>query len=189
MFLDIMDVGLIPKPGTAIGEAILTSIKAFNQKERKHKVLILLTDGEDHQGNPVEASEKAKEEGIKIFCIGIGTVQGEPIPLRDNYGQVKEFKKDEQGEVVLSKLDEETLQKIALTTGGKYFHATTGEMELDKIYNEISKLEKKELAGKLMTQYEDRYQYFLFLSVLFLVIEFFISDRKSKKILLKKKGD
>jgi Ca-activated chloride channel family protein len=91
------------------------------------------------------------------------------------------FKKDQEGSVVVSKLDEVTLQKIALTTGGKYYHATSGEMELDKIYDEISKMEKKELEGKLMTQYEDRYQYFLFISLIFLTIEFLLSERRSRK--------
>jgi len=191
MFLDIIDINLIPQPGTAVGDAIRTSIKAFNQKERKYKVLILLTDGEDHDSDPLGAAEEASKEGIRIYTIGIGSGQGEPIPLRDNRGEVTGFKKDQEGSVVVSKLDEVTLQKIALTTGGKYYHATSGEMELDKIYDEISKMEKKELEGKLMTQYEDRYQYFLFLSVLFLVIEFLLSDRKSRRAMnrLKAKGE
>jgi Ca-activated chloride channel family protein len=181
MFLDIIDVSLIPQPGTVIGDAIRTSIKAFNQKERKYKVLILLTDGEDHDSDPLSAAEEASKEGIRIYTIGIGSAQGEPIPIRDNRGQVTGFKKDQEGSVVVSKLDEVTLQKIALTTGGKYYHATSGEMELDKIYDEISKMEKKELEGKLMTQYEDRYQYFLFISLIFLTIEFLVSERRSRK--------
>lgn len=181
LFLDIIDVNLIPQPGTAIGDAIRTSIKAFNQKERKYKVLIILTDGEDHDSDPLGAAEEALKEGIRIYTIGIGSVQGEPIPIKDGRGQVTGFKKDKEGSVVVSRLDEVTLQKIALTTGGKYYHATSGEMELDKIYDEISKMEKKELEGKLMTQYEDRYQYFLLISVVLLTIEFLISERRSKK--------
>jgi Ca-activated chloride channel family protein len=181
MFLDIIDVNLIPQPGTAIGDAIRTSIRAFNQKERKYKVLILLTDGEDHDSDPLGAAEEASKEGIKIYTIGIGSVQGEPIPIKDNRGQVTGFKKDKEGSVIVSRLDEVTLQKIALTTGGKYYHATSGEMELDKIYDEISKMEKKELEGKLLTQYEDRYQYFLLISVILLTVEFLLSDRRSKK--------
>ena len=181
MFLDIIDVNLIPQPGTAMGDAVRASIKAFNQKERKYKVLILLTDGEDHDSDPLGASEEASKEGIKIYTIGIGSVQGEPIPIKDNRGQVTGFKKDKEGSVIVSKLDEVTLQKIALTTGGKYYHATSGEMELDKIYDEISKMEKKELEGKLLTQYEDRYQYFLLLSVVFLTIEFLLSERRSRR--------
>jgi len=189
MFLDIMDVDLIPEPGTAIGDAIRTSIKAFNQKERKYKVLILLTDGEDHDSDPLGAAEEAAQEGIRIYTIGIGSTQGEPIPLRNERGEITGYKKDGEGNVVVSRLDETTLQKIALTTGGKYYHATRGEMELDKIYDEISRMEKKELEGKLLTQYEDRYQIFLFLSVLCLVVEFLLSDRRSKKTIKKLKSE
>ena len=99
------------------------------------------------------------------------------------------FKKSRDDEVVVSRLDEMTLQKIALETGAKYYHATPNEMELDKIYNEISRMEKKELEGKLLTQYEDRYQYFLVLSLIFLTLEFFISERKGKRILFEKKSE
>ena len=189
MFLDIMDENLIPQPGTAIGDAVRTSTGAFNQKERKYKVLILLTDGEDHDSDPLGAAEEAAAEGIRIYTIGIGSVQGEPIPMRNKRGEVSGYKKDEEGNVVVSSLDETTLQKIALTTGGKYYHATSGEMELDKIYDEISKMEKKELEGKLMTQYEDRYQIFLFLSILCLTVEFLLSERRSKKMVEKLKSE
>jgi Ca-activated chloride channel family protein len=181
MFLDIMDENLIPQPGTAIGDAIRTSTEAFNQKERKYKVLILLTDGEDHGSEPLEAAEEAAAQGVRIYTIGIGSVEGEPVPVKDKRGMVTGYKKDQEGNVVVSKLDETTLQKIALTTGGKYYHATSGEMELEKIYDEISKMEKKELEGKLMTQYEDRYQIFLFLAIVLLTIEFLLSERRGKK--------
>jgi len=189
MFLDIMDVNLIPQPGTAIGDAIRTSIKAFNQKERKYKVLILLTDGDDHDSDPLDAAEEAEREGIRIYTIGIGSVQGEPIPLRNKRGEVTGYKKDKEGNVVVSRLDETTLQKTALTTGGKYYHATSAEMELDRIYDEISKMEKKDLEGKLMTQYEDRYQIFLFLSILCLTAEFLLSERRSKTMVEKLKSE
>ena len=119
----------------------------------------------------------------------MGSVQGEPIPLRNKKNEVTGYKKDKEGDVVVSRLDETTLQKIALTTGGKYYHATSGEMELDKIYGEIWKTEKKEMEGKLMTQYEDRYQYFLFVSILLLVVEFLLSERRSKKIVERLKSE
>lgn len=182
MFLDNVEIGVVPKPGTAIGEAIRTSILGFNQKEKKHKVLILLTDGEDHESEPLQAAGEAAKEGIKIYTIGIGTEAGEPIPIQNESGFSSGFKKDEEGNVVLSRLDPSTLQQIAFTSGGKYYPATTGEMELDKIYYEISGMEKKELQGNLVIQYEERYQFFLFLSLILLIAEFFISDRKKMKI-------
>jgi len=178
IFLDVIDVNLIPRQGTGLGEAIREAIKAFEGQERKHKVLILMTDGEDHKTKPLEAAEEANQEGIRIFPIGIGSPVGEPIPITNKQGVRVGYKKDRNGEVVVSKLDEVTLQKIALNTGGKYYRATTGEIELDKVYEEISKMEKKELEGKLMMQYEDRYQYPLFFALLLIIWEFFISERK-----------
>ena len=183
MFLDVIDVGLIPEQGTAIGDAIDKAAEAFVSRERKHKVLILLTDGEDQTNRAEAAAEDAREEGIKIFPIGIGSSAGEPIPVLNRKGERVGYKKDNDGEVIVTKLDEITLQKIALTTGGKYYRATAGEMELDKVYEEISKMEKKELEGKLMMQYEDRFQYPLFIAILLIVGEFFISEkRKVRKV-------
>ena len=179
MFLSIIESSMMPKPGTAIGDAIRTAAKSFIKKERKHKVLILLTDGEDHDTDPIGASREAKKNGIIIYTIGIGTRKGEPIPIIDESGNLKGYKKDRNGEVVMTKLDEDMLQKIALITDGRYYHATASEFELDKIYGEISKMEKKELSDRLFTQYEERFQYFLGIALIFLCIEFIIGDRKT----------
>jgi Ca-activated chloride channel family protein len=180
MFLSIIEPGMMPKPGTAIGDAIRTAVKGFNKKERKHKVLVLLTDGEDHDTDPIGAANEAKRGGVIIYTIGIGTKKGEPIPVMDESGKVNGYKKDKSGEVVMTKLDEEMLQKIAFITDGEYYHATAGEFELDKIYGEISRMEKKELSSRLFTQYEDRFQYFLGVAFILLCIEFIIGDRKKK---------
>jgi len=181
LFLDIMDVNLIPQPGTAIGDAVLLAIKTFEQRERKHKVLVLITDGEDHQGEPLKAAELAEKEGIVIYTVGVGSVKGVPIPVYNDRGSSAGFKKDRQGDVVTSKLDEITLEKVALQTNGKYFRATGGEDELVKIYEAISKMEKKELASVKFSQYEDRFQYILILAIILLVLEVFIQDRKKIK--------
>jgi Ca-activated chloride channel homolog len=178
IFLDVLNTDLIPSQGTAIGDAIRVATKAFEGQERKHKVLILLTDGEDQNTDPIGASEEARKEGVKIFPIGIGSPVGEPIPIVDRNGKRVGFMKDNKGDVIVSKLDEVTLQKIALNTGGKYYRATAGEMELDKVYDEINKMEKKELEGKLLMQYEDRFQYPLFLAIILIVMEFFISEKR-----------
>lgn len=181
MFLDIMDSDLLPTPGTAIGAAILKAVETFEQRERKHKVLILITDGEDHEGEPLKAAEIAEKEGVVIYTVGIGSVKGVPIPLYNEAGRNIGFKKDRENQVVTSKLDEITLEKIALQTGGKYYRATGGESELRKIYEEISKMEKKELASQKFSQYEDRFQYLLIFSIIFLVMEVFISERRKVK--------
>ena len=146
MFLDVMDSNLIPVPGTAVGEAIQKAITSFVEKERKHKVLILITDGEDHVGKPVEMAAAASKEGVVIYCVGIGSSKGVPIPMKNERGEMTGFKKDENGEVVMTKLDELTLEKVALETGGKYYRASPGEVELEKIYDDIGMMEKKALA-------------------------------------------
>lgn len=178
IFLDIMDPQLIPEPGTAIGDAISMAIKSFEQKERKYKVLILITDGENHGQDPLEVAKEAEKEGIQIFTVGIGTVKGEPIPLRDTQGNLSGFKKDRQGETITSKLDEITLEKIALQTNGKYHRASAGEVELDDIYKEITKMEKKELGSMRFSQFEDRFQYPLGLAIFVLILEVLYPERK-----------
>jgi Ca-activated chloride channel homolog len=177
MFLDIIDSDIIPVPGTAIGEAIRTGVKGFSKEERKHKVLILLTDGEDHGTDPLGAADEARKEGVRVYTIGIGSIEGEPIPIFNKRGERVGFKKDEEGNVVVSKMDETTLEKIALATGGKYYRATPSELELDKIVTDISKMEKKEIKGSLLLQYDDRYQWPLIFAMLFIIWEVFVSER------------
>ncbi len=178
LFLSSVDTDVIPQPGTAIASAIRTAMKSFVTKEYKHKVLILITDGEDHEGDPVKAAKEAAQEGIVIYTIGIGSPQGAPIPEYDRYGNRIGYKKDRQGQIVTTKLDVLTLEKIAFETGGKYYISSTGESELEKIYGEISAMEKKELASRKFSQFEDRFQIFLLLALLVLVLESVLSERK-----------
>ena len=181
MFLDIMDTNLIPEPGTAIGKSIETAIGVFDQQERKYKVMILITDGEDHRSDPLAAAKKAAEEGIRIYTIGVGSPGGVPIPIRGQQGGLLEYKKDRRGETVMSKLDEMTLQNIALETDGKYFRATMGEMELDRILEDLSKMEKRELKSRELALGEDRYQFFVLATVLLLTAEAMLGDRKRRR--------
>lgn len=181
IFLDVIDIGLVQRQGTAIGDAVRKAVDGFGTQEKKHKALILLTDGEDQDTDPIAAAELARENGVKVFTVGIGSAMGEPIPVLNRKGEKVGYKKDDNGEVVVTKLDEVTLQKIAQITGGKYYRATAGEMELDRVYEEINKMEKKELEGRMLMQYEDRFQYVLILALLFIIIEFFVSERSRKK--------
>ncbi len=181
MFLDIMEPSLIPTPGTAIGEAIAVAMKVFEQKERKHKVLVLVTDGEDHGSDPVEMAKQAARDGIVIYTIGIGSVEGVPIPVYDQRGQLIDYKKDRSGQRVTSRLDEITLQKIAQETGGAYYRATGGAMELDKIYERIAKMEKKELGSLRFSQFEDRFQYLLGMLLVLLIVEPLIPERRTPR--------
>ncbi|MEW5993994.1 MAG: VWA domain-containing protein [Candidatus Zixiibacteriota bacterium] len=179
--LEAMDQTSVTTQGTALAAALEMSAKAFEQKEKKHKVLLLLTDGEDLEGGPIEAAEEARKHGIKIYPVGIGNPEGDPIPILDRAGNQVGFKKDENGEVIVTKLDVVTLQKIALATGGKFYRATAGEMELDKIFDEIASMERKELEGTLVTRYDDRFQWPLLIALVLLVGEFFISERRKIK--------
>ncbi len=179
-FLDIMDPDLIPEPGTNLAAAIAIAMKSFESQERKYKVLVLITDGEHHGDDLLKVIEAADQEGVVIYTVGIGSSKGVPIPMYDLSG-AREFKKDRSGQVVLTKLDQFGLQKIALTTGGKYYHSVTGETKLDLIYEDISKMEKKELASMKFAQYEDRFQFLLAFAALLLLMELLLSDRVRTK--------
>jgi len=181
IFLNQMDTDLIPQPGTALDDAIAKAIRSFDQKDRKHKVLILITDGEGHEGDPQKRAEEAAKNGIIIYTIGIGSPDGVPIPVYDRNGQPAGYKKDRQGNVVTTKLDVETLQKIAFVTNGKYYISSGGEGELKQIYAEVNKMDKKELKAKQFTHYEDRYQYFVLLSLIFFILEIILPERRKLK--------
>jgi Ca-activated chloride channel family protein len=179
LFLDAAGAGMVPEPGTSLAAAIKTATNAFIEKERKYKVLILFTDGEDLEGEIDEATRQAQEAGVIVFAVGIGTPQGKPIPIRDAKGDVIEYRKDPNGQVVVSSLDERALAEIAADTGGRYLRATTSENEIDALYNHISSLEKKEFESRLFQNYEDRFQYPLALSILFLIMGSWINERRN----------
>ncbi len=181
MFLNIMNPDLMPVPGTDVSAAIQKAMDTFTQLERKHKVLILITDGEDHEGDPPAKAKEAVKEGIVIYSIGIGSPQGVPIPEFDNRGNQTGFKRDDKNEVIMTRLDEMTLEKMALETGGKYYRISTGQAELDRIVEDISEMEKKVLSARQFAQYEDRFQFFLGLGIVLLLIEMLLSERKRIK--------
>lgn len=175
MFLDVLDGNAVSRPGTNLGAAIRSAMAAFPDSAGAgaHEAIILVTDGEDHSGDAEKAADDAAKRGIRIYTIGIGSEAGEPIPVPGENG----FKKDRKGEVVLSSLDPETLERIALATGGEFHRATTGELELDRIYDSLSRLEEKDLASRSFTQWEERFQFPLGLALLLLLIDFCLPER------------
>ena len=178
LFLSAIDTQLIPLQGTALGDAIKTSVKAFQSKDKKSKALILITDGEDQMGKALSAAKSASDQGVKIYTIGIGGEIGAPLPNPSGTGG---FRKNQQGEVILSKLDETTLQQIALETGGSYVRSVTGDIDLNTIYKDQIKknIEKKELKSERRKIWQERFQWFIFIALIFLVAETCLSEKRS----------
>ncbi len=178
IFLDAIDTELIPVKGTAVGDALRTAIKAFEGASHTSRAIILITDGEDHIGAALQAAEEAKSAGIRVFTIGIGRDEGAPIPAPDGG-----FRRDRRGEIILSKLDETTLQKIALTTGGRYVRSVTGDVDLEQIYSQGIKatLEDQELGSKRRQRWEERFQWVLAPALLVLMLEPLLSERLRRR--------
>lgn len=175
IFLDVIDPSIMSIQGTRIGDAIRTASEAFVREEKKHKALILITDGEDHESSPVKAAQAAADEAIRIYTIGIGGTQGQPIPLYDNDGNVKGYMKDKNGKPVISRLNEGHLKRIAEVSGGKYFRSMDGSLHLDKIYSDIRDMEKKELRSELSKRFKERYRIFAALALTILLLEMLLS--------------
>jgi len=180
-YLDSADPGVISRPGTVIGDAIRTAMLGFDPDLASQKVLILMTDGEDHETNPLEAAQEVADQGVLIYSIGFGTPEGEPVPITDNRGEIVGYKQDQQGNVVLSKLDEDTLQSIAQIGKGRYYRASADGRELNSLLSEIDKLQKAQLQSRFDIRYTERFQIFLGLALLALIIAELIPDRRIKR--------
>ncbi len=178
LFLDVVDVDVVPVPGTDIASAIQRAMESFDAKEKTTKVLVIITDGEETDGNAFDAAEGAGKEGILIYTIGLGSPDGAPIPVYGSSGQQVDFKRDRSGNVVVSKLDEVGLEKIAAAGNGKYFRGTNSQDELDDIYKSVNALQKREFGVKQFTDYEDRFQYFIAIALLLALIDVFISEKQ-----------
>lgn len=171
------DVGIIPRGGTALAEAIKVSLGAFEGRQGKHAALVMITDGEDNEGDVDAAAKEAAERGIKVFTVGIGTPEGELIQIKDK-GQ-STYVKDRKGQVVKSRLNNESLQNIASTTGGAYLQAQGADFGLDKLYLEhISTMEKRELESTIERRYKEQFQWPLGVALVLLAIESLIGNRK-----------
>jgi Ca-activated chloride channel family protein len=180
LFLEEVDTNWLPTPGTNLRDAIEVAAKGFVTEQKEHKNLVLITDGEDHEGDAIEAAEAAEQEGVTIYAIGIGKPEGVPIPVIDERGE-KTLKRDKDGEIVTTQLDPETLQRVAANTGGKWHHATGGQLELAEIYSEIKEQEDKEITSSVTTIYEERFQIPLFIALAIFALEPCLSDRRKKR--------
>lgn len=175
MFLSSVNTESIPIQGTAIGDAISTAVRGFSVQSEKSRAIIVITDGENHEDDAVEAAKQAAEMGIKVYTIGVGSVRGEPIP-KDG-----DLMKDSNGNIVVTRLDENTLEQIAEAGGGAYIHAGNEEFGLNPIINDLKKMEDEMFNSVVFEEYDEQFMYFLGIALVLFVIEMLIGDRKFKR--------
>lgn len=173
MFLGSINTGSVPVQGTAMGDAIATAARSFSIQSEKSRAIILITDGENHEDDPVEAAKAAYEAGIKVYTVGVGSLRGQPIPVEGG------LKKDKDGNIVVTRLDEETLQKVAGAGGGAYVHAGNEEFGLNPIIDDIRKMEDEVFQSVVFEEYDEQYMYFLAMALVLLIIEMLVGDRKA----------
>ncbi|NNC95549.1 MAG: VWA domain-containing protein [Chitinophagales bacterium] len=178
MYLNTIDTELVPTQGTAIGEAIRMATDAFDDVSKNNKVLIIITDGENHEGDAIDAIKAAKEQNILVHTLGVGSTKGAPIPVYSGSRQI-DYKRDNQNNIVLSKLNEIMLQQVASAGDGEYMRLTNGKEETRKIMRSLEKLETQEFEEKVFTDYQDWFQLFLLPALLLLFIDFMIGERRS----------
>ena len=184
MYVNTLSTDMVSYQGTAIGEAITIALQEFSQggedNSKKNRAIIIITDGETHDDNATEMAKKAAEDNIQVITVGVGTSQGAPIPVAK--GNTFDYKKDEDGNIVLTKLNENMLKDLAGAGGGSYENVEGGKKAIDDIYNRIAKLEKTKGQQYEFTEYKNHFQLFLGLGLLLISIEFFLSDKKPKWI-------
>ena len=175
MFLSNIDPSSVPVQGTAIGDAILTATRSFSAQSEKSRAIIVITDGENHEDDPVAAARQAAEAGVKVYTVGVGSLQGQPIPVEG------ELLKDKEGNIVVTKLDEQTLRDVAGEGNGAYVHAGTEEFGLNPIIDEIRRMEDEKFNSVIFEEYDELYMYFLAAALALFVIEMLLGERRFKK--------
>ena len=177
MFLNSIDTQSVPVQGTAIGEALRTAARSFSAQSEKSRALIVITDGENHEDDAVEAAREVAGTGIRIFTIGVGSLSGQPIP-KDG-----DLMKDSQGNIVVTRLDEDSLRKIAAEGNGAYIHAGNEEFGLNPIIERIRALEDERFSSVVFEDYDEQYMYFFAAALVLFILEMLIGERRSKKSL------
>ena len=178
MFLQSMNTDMLSSQGTAINEAIELSRNYFDDEEQTNRVLIIISDGEDHNDLSIEVAEAASEEGIKIYTIGVGSENGGPIPLKRN-GVVRSYKKDQNNETVITKLNKETLRLIANEAKGSYIDGSQTAAVVEQVRAILSVMDKKEFEAKEFAEYKDQFQWFLGIGLFFLILDVLLLERKT----------
>ena len=181
LFLSTINTNMVPTQGTAIGSAIDMGMRSFDFKDGTGKSMIIITDAENHEDDAVAAAKNATEKDVMVNVIGIGSEQGAPIPIYENGKQVG-FHADSTGKTVISKLDETMGKEIAAAGQGTYVRATNANSGLNIVMDQINKVQRKTIDSKSFKDYEDRFQFFLAIALIVLIVEFFISNRKSLRL-------
>lgn len=171
---------MIPRQGTAIGEAIKVSDKGLGSGENKFKAILIISDGENLEGDALKIAEEVVEKGIIIHTMGVGSTKGGPIPVIKS-GGVKDYKHDREGAIILTKLNEGMLKQVASKGNGKYYHLEQGFREVDELVAEFDTMEKQEFEERVFADYEDQFQWFLGFAIFLLTLEYFISERRNLK--------
>ena len=175
MFLGSIGPDSVPVQGTAIGDAVLTAVKSFSSQSEKSRAIILITDGENHEDDAVAAAKQAAEAGVKLYTIGVGSPEGQPIRLNG------ELLKDKDGNIVVTKLDEGTLRKMAQAGGGAYVRAGNEEFGLNPIIDDLRRLEDEHFKSVVFEEYDEQYMYFVAAALVLLAVAFLIGDRRAKR--------
>lgn len=175
MFLNSIDTGSVPVQGTAMGEAIHTAARSFSAQSEKSRAIIVITDGENHEDDPVVAAGEVAAMGMKVYTIGVGTLQGQPIP-RDG-----ELMKDKDGNIVVTRLDEDTLREVAEAGNGAYVHAGNEEFGLNPIIDDIRRMEDERYNSVVFEEYDEQFMYFLGAALLLLVLEMLVGERRNRR--------
>lgn len=176
LFLDDIQVGMLPTPGTNFSAALQETMRVFRQT-KDDKIVILISDGENFEHNPIPLAKEFKAKGIRIYTMGIGSQTGEPLPVKNERGEIS-LKHDYEGAVVLSKLNESLLLQLAQETGGNYYAVTGSDLMMDRVYKDLAAFEKQSLEQRLYKKHKERYQIFLFIAFCFLFLELMVGERK-----------
>tara|TARA_B100001250_G_scaffold72489_1_gene58955 strand:+ start:3816 stop:4847 length:1032 start_codon:yes stop_codon:yes gene_type:complete len=179
LFLSTVNTSIIPTQGTKIGNAIDLCIKSFDQENNQNKAIIIITDGENHDEEAISSAKIAQEQNIYIHTLGMGLTKGGPIPIYNKYGSTSEFRKDREGNIIITKLNEKILKEIAQTGMGTYIRANNSKSGLSVLFDEINKMEKKEIGTMIFTNYKDRFQIFIGISLILLILNLIILQRKN----------
>jgi Ca-activated chloride channel family protein len=179
MFLQTMNPGMISAQGTSIDQAINLAITYIDKKDKTNKLLIIITDGEDHSDAAVDAAEEAKKVGLKIMTVGVGTEKGETIPLKKN-GVVESFQRDQNGEVVITKRNAEVLRTIAKSAGGGYVDGNSTKDVLDYVKNAFDNIQKTEFESTQMADFKSQFQWFLGFGFFLLLFDVFLLEKRTK---------